>query len=83
MAKGGAIRELVQDINRRPEEFHNFSIVFEPAEDLCLFLKNEGDGINGFTRFKFLSEGMFGQFDLGLVLVLLESSVEEALEGDG
>ena len=26
---------------------------------------------------------MFGQFDFGLVLVLLESSVEKALEGDG
>ena len=81
-ANNAAIKERVQDVNYWPEGFHDLSIAFKSVEDLSLFLKNGGDGINIVASFKFLGEGMFGQIDFGLVFVLLKSRVEDALEGD-
>jgi hypothetical protein len=46
-----------------------------------LFLKNGSDGVDRAAFFKLLGKGMFDQFDPRLVFVLLESGVEEALEG--
>ena len=77
LAKNGAIRERVQDDNRRPERFHDLSTVSsEFVKNLCLFLKNSGDGINRIACFKLPGEGMIKQSCPGLVLVVHESSVE-------
>ena len=81
-ANNAAIKERVQDVNCWPEEFHDLSIVFKFVKDLCLLLKNGRDGINILARFKFLSEGMFGQFDFGPAFVLLKSRVEDVFKGD-
>jgi hypothetical protein len=50
-------------------------------KDLCLLLKNGGDGIHGVACFKLLGEGMVNQSVPRLVFVVLESSVEKVLEG--
>jgi hypothetical protein len=46
-----------------------------------LFLKYGGDGINRVACFKLLGEGMIKQYGPGLDFIVLESRVEEALEG--
>ena len=61
--------------------FHQFSVVSsEIAKDLSLFLKNGVDGIDGVAQLELLGERMINQASSRLVLVVLESSVEEVLE---
>ena len=61
--------------------FHQFSVVSsEIANDLSLFLENGVDGIDGVARLELLGERMVDQAGSRLVLVVLESSVEEVLE---
>ena len=44
-------------------------------------MKNGSDGIDRVARFEFLSEGMFDQFRFCPFFIILESGVEEGLEG--
>ena len=79
--RGGG-RKRIQDVNRVFHRFHELSIVSsEIAKDLCQFLKNGGDGIDRVARFKLLGERMIDQASFRLVLIVLESSVEEVFEG--
>ena len=50
-------------------------------KDLCLFLKNGGDRIDRVASFKTPEKGMINQASSRLVFIILESSVEEVLEG--
>jgi hypothetical protein len=59
LAKNSAGRKGVQDVNGRLERLHRLSILpSEFAKDVCLFLKNIGDGINRVARFELLGKGM-------------------------
>ena len=60
LAEKGAVRERVQDINRRLEGIHGLSVVSsEFAKLLSLFLKNGSDGINRVACFELLGKWMF------------------------
>jgi hypothetical protein len=48
-----------------------------------LFLENGDDRIDRVAFFKLFGEGVFDQFGLCLVFIVLKSCVEEVLEGGG
>jgi hypothetical protein len=60
LAKNGADRNRVQNVDGTLERFHKLPIVSsESAKNMCLFMKNGGDGFNRVAFFKLLGEGVF------------------------